>query len=143
MGRTACTEPQCLYKGALYLFYCIVLFQNTGTLDVVRSSIRLYHEGPQNKTLPAYQFQKYHYDYLRSRCFSVSLPLSYYLLALTWWFIDGTPSVVCNMKSQVCGSVCEPKLKLRASKGQVSADVSTSLFIIWSALSHLVSPGLQ
>jgi len=20
MGRTACTEPQCLYKGALYLF---------------------------------------------------------------------------------------------------------------------------
>jgi len=22
MGRTACTEPQCLYKGALYLFIC-------------------------------------------------------------------------------------------------------------------------
>ena len=21
MGRTACTEPQCLYKGALYLYY--------------------------------------------------------------------------------------------------------------------------
>jgi len=21
MGRTACTEPQCLHKGALYLFY--------------------------------------------------------------------------------------------------------------------------
>jgi len=21
MGRTACTEPQCLYKGALYLFF--------------------------------------------------------------------------------------------------------------------------
>jgi len=21
MGRTACTEPQCLYKGDLYLFY--------------------------------------------------------------------------------------------------------------------------
>jgi len=26
MGRTACTEPQCLYKGALYLFTCIPLF---------------------------------------------------------------------------------------------------------------------
>jgi hypothetical protein len=26
MGRTACTEPQCLYKGALYL---IVLFNDT------------------------------------------------------------------------------------------------------------------
>jgi len=21
MGRTACTEPQCLYKGALYVFF--------------------------------------------------------------------------------------------------------------------------
>ena len=21
MGRTACTKPQCLYKGALYLYY--------------------------------------------------------------------------------------------------------------------------
>jgi len=24
MGRMACTEPQCLYKGALYPFYCYV-----------------------------------------------------------------------------------------------------------------------
>jgi hypothetical protein len=23
MGRTACTEPQCLYKGALYLTYLL------------------------------------------------------------------------------------------------------------------------
>ena len=34
MGRTACTEPQCLYKGALYLnFYFtdmyIIMFLNT------------------------------------------------------------------------------------------------------------------
>jgi len=28
MGRTACTEPQCLYKGALYLLP-ISLFLNT------------------------------------------------------------------------------------------------------------------
>ena len=26
MGRTACTEPQCLYKGALYLFYLPVCY---------------------------------------------------------------------------------------------------------------------
>ena len=26
MGHTACTEPQCLYKGALYLFTLIQLF---------------------------------------------------------------------------------------------------------------------
>ena len=73
--------------------HCKVAFQNTGTLDVVRSSIRLYHEGPQNKTLSAHQFQKYHYDSLRSRCFAVSLPLSYYLLVPAWCFIDGTSSV--------------------------------------------------
>ena len=29
MGRTACTEPQCLYKGALYLFFTPNLTSNT------------------------------------------------------------------------------------------------------------------
>jgi len=29
MGRTACTEPQCLYKGALYLFYYFKLAKPT------------------------------------------------------------------------------------------------------------------
>jgi len=28
MGRTACTEPQCLYKGALYLFFCVYLIHS-------------------------------------------------------------------------------------------------------------------
>jgi len=28
MGRTVCKEPQCLYKGALYLyFYCVILME--------------------------------------------------------------------------------------------------------------------
>jgi len=26
MGRTACTEPQCLYKGALYLYLYLILY---------------------------------------------------------------------------------------------------------------------
>ena len=30
MGRTACTEPQCLYKGALYLYHFTV-----GTTDML------------------------------------------------------------------------------------------------------------
>jgi hypothetical protein len=31
MGRTACTEPQCLYKGALYLYlYLYIYFQIFG-----------------------------------------------------------------------------------------------------------------
>jgi len=28
MGRTACTEPQCLYKGALYLYFAKKGFKN-------------------------------------------------------------------------------------------------------------------
>jgi len=28
MGRTACTEPQCLYKGDLYLFFFTMLEPN-------------------------------------------------------------------------------------------------------------------
>jgi hypothetical protein len=28
MGRTACTEPQCLYKGALYLYLILPPFVN-------------------------------------------------------------------------------------------------------------------
>ena len=40
MGRTACTEPQCLYKGALYLFYLLLLLgykpvQHVTVLNIV------------------------------------------------------------------------------------------------------------
>ena len=34
MGHTACTEPQCLYKGALYLFYIRVLYMPWRCLPV-------------------------------------------------------------------------------------------------------------
>ena len=30
MGRTACTEPQCLYKGALYLTVVLYLYSPMG-----------------------------------------------------------------------------------------------------------------
>jgi len=32
MGRTACTEPQCLYKGALYLFFFLTVVRNYSLL---------------------------------------------------------------------------------------------------------------
>jgi len=32
MGRTACTEPQCLYKGDLYLFFVYNYTQNSLSL---------------------------------------------------------------------------------------------------------------
>jgi len=38
MGHTACTEPQCLYKGALYLYLIVEYFINLGT--AIRSEAR-------------------------------------------------------------------------------------------------------
>jgi len=36
MGRTACTEPQCLYKGALYLY----LFSDVETVGNVLTILK-------------------------------------------------------------------------------------------------------
>ena len=37
MGRTACTEPQCLYKGDLYLFILLLCHVNYLSLNVAVS----------------------------------------------------------------------------------------------------------
>ena len=41
MGRTACTEPQCLYKGALYLYLTVELYLYSpyGPHDLYRASV--------------------------------------------------------------------------------------------------------
>jgi len=41
MGRTACTEPQCLYKGALYLYLTVELYLYSpyGPYDLYRASV--------------------------------------------------------------------------------------------------------
>jgi len=39
MGRTACTEPQCLYKGALYFFFTPILFLLLYALTTLLSDI--------------------------------------------------------------------------------------------------------
>jgi len=35
MGRTACTEPQCLYKGALYLTFTVLLMFYAVTIHIL------------------------------------------------------------------------------------------------------------
>ena len=40
MGRTACTEPQCLYKGALFFF---IMFMN-----VIFLKLNVFQEGNLN-----------------------------------------------------------------------------------------------
>ena len=41
MGRTACTEPQCLYKGALYLYLTVELYLYSpyGLYSLYRASV--------------------------------------------------------------------------------------------------------
>jgi len=41
MGRTDCTEPQCLYKGALYLYLMVELYLNSpyGPYGLYRASV--------------------------------------------------------------------------------------------------------
>ena len=47
MGRTACTEPQCLYKGALYLTVELYLYSPYGPYGLYRASVPV-----QGCTLP-------------------------------------------------------------------------------------------
>ena len=49
MGRTACTEPQCLYKGALYLYLTLELYLYSpyGRYGLYRASVPV-----QGCTLP-------------------------------------------------------------------------------------------
>jgi hypothetical protein len=39
MGRTACTEPQCLYKGALYFTVELYLYSPYGLYGLYRASV--------------------------------------------------------------------------------------------------------
>jgi hypothetical protein len=39
MGRTACTEPRCLYKGALYLTVELYLYSPYGPYGLYRASV--------------------------------------------------------------------------------------------------------
>jgi hypothetical protein len=48
MGRTACTEPQCLYKGALYHYLTVELYIYSpyGPYGLYRASVELYLYSP-------------------------------------------------------------------------------------------------
>jgi len=68
MGRTACTEPQCLYKGALYLAVELYLYSPYGPYSLHRASVPVqgctcsvsYHRVSTTQTLNSVtvRFQK-------------------------------------------------------------------------------------
>jgi hypothetical protein len=43
MVRTACTEPQCLYKGALYLTVELHLYSPHGPYGLYKGALYLYY----------------------------------------------------------------------------------------------------
>jgi hypothetical protein len=38
VGRMACTEPQCLYEGGLYLFFLMYVIKETSLLSISKHS---------------------------------------------------------------------------------------------------------
>jgi len=68
MGHTACTEPQCLYKGDLYLYICFVCakswfftqsVQNVAQNKQYHSNNKQYHSNPHVMfILPAVQLAR-------------------------------------------------------------------------------------
>jgi hypothetical protein len=44
MGRTACTEPQCLYNGALYLYFYGPVVQYAPSAETIRTPPSCHRE---------------------------------------------------------------------------------------------------
>ena len=59
MGRTACTEPQCLYKGALYLF--IAPPPQRQSVNAVWTKVTVYSDS-QTKHLSLLKQNAEYYD---------------------------------------------------------------------------------
>ena len=50
IGRTACTEPQCLYKGALYLYlYLLSYMRSVVGRNVIMGRMTVHTQGPMTK----------------------------------------------------------------------------------------------
>ena len=62
MGHTACTESQCLYKGALYLTVELYLYSPYGPYGLYRASVPV-----QGCTLPYRTLHKYEYIDVRTQ----------------------------------------------------------------------------
>ena len=75
MGRTACTEPQCLYKGALYLFFTL----QTSTCG--HNTVLLSYNGNRMK------YEVFVFELLKSPTFSLVLVINAVQLVLILWAI--------------------------------------------------------
>ena len=90
MGRTACTEPQCLYKGALYLYLTVELYLYSpyGTYSLYRASVPV--QGctlplPYNRAIPLLPLWAVWPVQSLSACTRVTFTFIQFLI--TYWFL--------------------------------------------------------
>jgi len=51
MGRTACTEPQCLYKGALYVYFYYYIYKDVYSISGAAWCVKPEEVNPLNAEL--------------------------------------------------------------------------------------------
>ena len=88
MGRTACTEPQCLYKGALYLIVELYLYSPYGPYGLYRASVPVQRcTLPYIKAIPLLPLWAVRPVQSLSACTRVhfTLPLFSYQ-EISWWY---------------------------------------------------------
>ena len=106
MGRTACTEPQCLYKGALYLFLPYYV-RNSNMLQPVL--VQFKHVGVTHSVNKSGGLIIY--DYICRRLLDIGLTL----FSVEMWFenVDGQEGKEKSHKVQYCLNILWSQISIR------------------------------
>ena len=97
MIRTACTEPQCLYKGALYLYLYLYLYSPYGPYGLYRASVPV--QGctlPLPLPLPLLCIFYYFLQWPTNAHLTDKLLHSYILLYVFFWVIPRRLNFICR-----------------------------------------------
>ena len=89
MARTACTEPQCLYKGALYFTVELYLYSPYGPYGLYRAPVSV-----QGCTLPNFTYQFILRDPLTDL-----IAITESVLAQSWQIVCFKMSVTAGLKA--------------------------------------------
>ena len=100
MGRTTCTEPQCLYNGALYLYLTVelYLYYPYGPYDLYRASVPV--QGctlplPNSRTIPLLSLWVVQPVQSLSACTSV------HFTPFFIWHCSDAPCNVCELQTSL------------------------------------------
>ena len=130
MGRTACTEPQCLYKGALYLYTFgherveLYLYSPYGPYGLYRASLPV-----QGCTLPFFTFQIMEVNY--------KIVMTHLLFQLRSKFSSKQP--VNGHCSLCCSLQITHHVPHTYTATGISSSYSTTALLVWPWLPFMVS----